>query len=107
MAGEPSRPDSHVIGQSPSWGFIRVDRRFSAGQPQPRDPARRQHSMTIAETRIRVSDEAASPSQRTAGECERPTPAKLTDDQRRQFERDGFLVVPEALSPAMVERLLA
>src|SRR2546428_8093441 len=62
--------------------------------------------MTIAETRIRVSDEAAPSLPRTATECERPTPVKLTHEQRRQFERDGFLVVPEALPPALVGRLL-
>src|SRR5437868_6290970 len=32
--------------------------------------------------------------------------AKLTDEQRRQFERDGFLIVPDALPAALVERLL-
>ena len=30
----------------------------------------------------------------------------LADAQRRDFERDGFLVIPEALPAAMVERLL-
>ncbi len=30
----------------------------------------------------------------------------LTQEQRRAFERDGFLVVPDALSPEMVEGLL-
>jgi hypothetical protein len=40
-------------------------------------------------------------------ETPRPAPAKLTEEQRLQFERDGFLVVPEALPPAVVERLLA
>lgn len=39
--------------------------------------------------------------------ADRPVPAKLSDEQRGQFERDGFLVVPEALSPDMVTRLLA
>src|SRR5688572_15562199 len=38
---------------------------------------------------------------------ERPEPARLTDEQRRQFERDGFLHLPGALPPALVERLLA
>jgi ectoine hydroxylase-related dioxygenase (phytanoyl-CoA dioxygenase family) len=33
--------------------------------------------------------------------------ATLTEQQRGAFERDGFLVVPNALPPAMVERLLA
>jgi hypothetical protein len=37
----------------------------------------------------------------------RPEPARLTDDQRRQFERDGFLHLPGALPAALVERLLA
>ncbi len=30
----------------------------------------------------------------------------LTDDQYEQFERDGFLIVPNALDPAMVDRLI-
>lgn len=47
----------------------------------------------------------AAPADR-AGDLPRPAPAKLTDEQRRQFERDGFLIVPEALPMAMVERLL-
>jgi hypothetical protein len=34
-------------------------------------------------------------------------PAMLTEEQRRDFERDGFLVVPGALPPAMLERLVA
>src|SRR5437899_5281961 len=42
-----------------------------------------------------------------APDLPRPPAARLTDEQRRQFERDGFLVIPEALPPAMVERLLA
>ena len=29
----------------------------------------------------------------------------LTDDERQQFDRDGFFVVDDALSPAMVEEL--
>jgi hypothetical protein len=37
----------------------------------------------------------------------RPEAARLTEEQRRQFERNGFLEVPGALPPAMVERLLA
>lgn len=35
------------------------------------------------------------------------TPAQLTDEQRQRFEQDGFLVVPNALPPEMVERLTA
>lgn len=31
----------------------------------------------------------------------------LTEQQRQDFERDGFLVVPNALSPEMLERLVA
>lgn len=31
--------------------------------------------------------------------------AALTDEQRRRFEEDGFLVVPNALPPEMLERL--
>src|SRR5579871_405967 len=34
-------------------------------------------------------------------------PAILTEQQRAAFERDGFLVVPDALPPAMVEQLTA
>lgn len=34
-------------------------------------------------------------------------PAVLTPQQREQFERDGFLVVPNALPETMVERLTA
>ena len=48
---------------------------------------------------------AASPRQKPP--IERPNPARLTDDQRRQFERDGFLHLPGALPKALVERLLA
>jgi ectoine hydroxylase len=33
-------------------------------------------------------------------------PARLTEEQRARFERDGFLVVPGALPPEMVGRLL-
>src|SRR5262245_59563783 len=33
------------------------------------------------------------------------SPARLTEEQREAFERDGFLVVPDALPPGMVERL--
>src|SRR4051812_35223239 len=33
--------------------------------------------------------------------------ARLTEEQRASFERDGFLVVPGALPPEMVERLAA
>jgi len=33
-------------------------------------------------------------------------PAFLTEEQRAAFERDGFLIVPEALPPDMVEKLL-
>ena len=32
---------------------------------------------------------------------------QLSDEQRQAFERDGYLVVPDALAPDMVERLLA
>jgi ectoine hydroxylase len=31
--------------------------------------------------------------------------AMLTDDERAAFERDGYLIVPDALSPAVVSRL--
>ena len=38
------------------------------------------------------------------GQCpagiERPEPAALTEEQRRCFERDGFLVVENALDPS-------
>src|SRR4051794_11672570 len=37
---------------------------------------------------------------------ERPEPAALTDEQQRQFQRDGFLVIPDALPSGMVDRLL-
>ena len=30
----------------------------------------------------------------------------LTDDQRKEFEERGFLTLPGALSPDLVERLL-
>jgi ectoine hydroxylase len=33
-------------------------------------------------------------------------PAFLTEEQRVAFERDGFLIVPDALPPGMVEKLL-
>jgi ectoine hydroxylase len=40
-------------------------------------------------------------------EMPRPEPARLTPEQRHEFERDGFLVVPGALPPVWVERLLS
>lgn len=37
---------------------------------------------------------------------QRADPVLLSDQQRQDFERDGFLVVPQALAPEMVSRLV-
>lgn len=50
---------------------------------------------------------AAAASVQAVPELPRPEPARLTPEQRHQFERDGFLVIPDALTPEWVERLLS
>lgn len=69
--------------------------------------------MAIAESAVQqreAAEERPVSAEREEGlssPTERPAPAQLSEEQRQQFARDGFLVVPDALPPAMVERLLA
>jgi ectoine hydroxylase len=63
--------------------------------------------MAIAEPAAHQRETAAEAPPVPTPPTDRPASVKLTEEQRQQFARDGFLVVPDALPPAMVERLLA
>src|SRR5438067_6476408 len=54
-----------------------------------------------------VGPDEAQPRWSAGADLPRPEPAHLTAEQRHQFESDGFLVVPDALPPVWVERVLS
>jgi phytanoyl-CoA dioxygenase PhyH len=64
--------------------------------------------MAMVELSVAGSEPAmATASVKAASELPRPEPSRLTPEQRHQFERDGFMVIPDALTLEWVERLLS
>jgi phytanoyl-CoA dioxygenase PhyH len=64
--------------------------------------------MAMVEPSVAGSEPAmAAASVKAASELPRPEPSRLTPEQRHQFERDGFMVIPDALTLEWVERLLS